>query len=251
MSWRVRFDLEYDGSDYSGWQLQPGVPTVQGALEAALGVVFGKPVRVWGAGRTDAGVHATGQVAHAILPDQLHAPERLCHSLNALTPASLVVHRITPVPGSFDARRSALWREYRYRLATSPLACQRQYVWYVPGSLSRPLLARCAEALPGSHHFSSFCVARSAGKGTLCRILDAGWRRRGREWHFDIRADRFVHGMVRALVGSMVAVGSGRMTVEEFLSLLERPDRRRCAPPAPAHGLTLVKVAYTEGESRG
>ena len=249
MTRRVRIDLEYDGTGFCGWQLQPGVTTVQGTLEDALGVLHsGRKIRVTGAGRTDAGVHATGQVAHAVLPDARYTVERLCHALNALTPEEIVVHRVCEVPATFDARRSACWRAYRYRLSASRLACGRQYVWSVAEPLSWRLLSRCAEALPGSHSFTSFCVASSAGKGTVCRILEARWRRRGTEFHFDIRGNRFVHGMVRSLVGTMVAVASGRMTVEDFKLLLLRPARGRSAPPAPAHGLTLVKVAYAGEE---
>lgn len=246
MSWRIRIDLEYDGSEYSGWQVQPGAVTVQGALEAALAVLFKRPIRVHGSGRTDAGVHATGQVAHAVLPDQRHSVARLRHALNALTPDSLVVHAVREVDSAFDARRSALWRHYRFRLSRRLLACERQYVWCHPEPLSFGLLTRCAESLPGTHDFTSFCVARSAEKGARCHILEARWRRRGREWHFDIRGDRFVHGMVRSLVGTMVHVAAGRMTAAEFSDLLERPRRGRCAPPAPASGLTLVKVSYAE-----
>lgn len=246
MSLRVRLDVEYDGSDYSGWQVQPGELTVQGTLEKALAVLYKKPIRLHGSGRTDSGVHATGQVAHAVLPDLRHSLARLRHSLNALTPPSLVVQAVTEVDPEFDARRGARWRHYRYRLSTRLMACERAYVWCHPEPLSFALLTRCAEALPGSHDFTSFCVARSADKGARCRILEARWRRRGREWHFDIRADRFVHGMVRSLVGTMVRVAEGRMTATDFRSLLARPRRGRCAPPAPACGLTLVKVSYEE-----
>lgn len=245
MTVRVRFDLEYDGGGFSGWQLQPGELTVQGALEHALSVVFGGArIRVHGAGRTDSGVHAEGQVAHANLPDLRGGADRLKLSLNALTPPGLVVHSITPAPADFDARKSATARIYRYRLANRLLACGRQYVWSVPRPLSFALLSRCAQALPGTHSFASFCVARSAGRGTECRILEARWRRSGSERHFEICGNRFVHGMVRSLVGSMVAVAEGRMTVEAFCDLLSRPNRKGAAPPAPAHGLSLVRVLY-------
>lgn len=247
MTVRVRLDLEYDGGGFSGWQLQPGLATVQGALEQALSVVFGgRKIRVHGAGRTDTGVHATGQVAHANLPDLRMGADRLRLSLNALTPPGLVVHAVTEATPEFDARRSATARVYRYRLAHRPLACGRQYVWSVPRPLSFALLSRCARALPGTHSFSSFCVARSAARGTECRILDARWRRTGSEWHFEICGNRFVHGMVRSLVGTMVAVAEGRMTVEAFCELLSRSARKGAAAPAPAHGLTLVRVLYPD-----
>lgn len=245
MSCRVRLDLEYDGGGFFGWQLQPGKTTVQGALEKALSVLYqGRTIRVHGSGRTDAGVHATGQVAHVLLPDQRHSLARVGLSLNALTPPSLVVHRVSIVDSQFDARRTAVARIYRYRLASRPLAYGRQYVWSVPRPLSFAQLGRCAEALPGSHSFASFCVAKSAGRGTECRILWARWRRSREEWRFEICGNRFVHGMVRSLVGTMVAVAEGRLSVESFRGLLTEPNRRGAAPPAPAHGLTLVQVLY-------
>lgn len=247
MSFRVRFDLEYDGGSFSGWQLQPGKTTVQGTLERALSVLYqGRKIRVHGAGRTDAGVHATGQVAHAVLPDQRHTPERLRRSLNALSRPSLVVHDVQPVPSDFDARRSARARTYLYRLSVRPVACGRQYVWSVPRPLSFAALRRCAEALPGSHSFASFCVAKSAVRGTECNIFWSRWRRVQTEWRFEICGNRFVHGMVRSLVGTMVSVAEGRLTLQSFRALLSRSNRKGAAPPAPAHGLTLVRVLYAE-----
>jgi len=243
---RVRLDLEYDGTEFSGWQLQPGRNTVQASVESAFRVLYGRTVRVAGSGRTDAGVHALGQVAHANLPDLRYPLPRLCHSLNALTPDSVVVHSVRAVAPTFDARRSALWRLYRYRLSTRRVACGRQYVWWPGERLSFALLQASAKSLPGLHDFTSFCVAKSAVRGASCRIEAARWLRRRGEWHFEVRGHRFVHGMVRSLVGSMVAVAAGRARLEDFEVLLSSPSRRGAAAPAPACGLTLVKVAYED-----
>ena len=244
MSWRSRIDLEYDGSDFAGWQVQPKLPTVQGALEEALLTLYGRPVRVCGAGRTDAGVHARGQVAHAILPNRRYDVARLTEGLNALTPDAVAVHGVTEVDSGFDARRSALYRDYLYRLSRIRVAYGRQFVWSVTRPLALRALRQCAAALPGTHRFTSFCVAASAGRGTQCHVMEARWQTTGQEWQFHIRANRFVHGMVRSLVGTMVEAGSGKMSVQQFSDLLSRPSRTKSGPPAPARGLCLVAIEY-------
>jgi len=240
---RIRIDLQYDGSGFVGWQRQPNAPSVQGALERAFEIALHRKIAVTGAGRTDAGVHALGQVAHADIPGDtdLH---RLFASLNALTPDGVAVSKLRWAARDFDARRSATLRTYRFRVAPGPVAYERQYVWSVRKPLDYRLLRDAAEALPGRHDFVSFCVAGSARKGTVCRVQSAGWRRQRGELHFTISADRFVHGMVRSLVGTMVEVAAGKMSVADFRRLLRTRDRRHAGPTAPAHGLCLLKVKY-------
>jgi len=242
---RVRLDIEYDGSGFAGWQRQPHHQTVQGRLESALATALRRPVRVVGAGRTDAGVHATGQVAHADVPTGCDL-ERLRVSLNALTPVGIAILDLRQVPRTFDARRSALYRSYVYRLACRPVAYGRAYVWVLNKKPGLSQMRRCAEALPGAHDFASFCVARSAPKGTACRVLSATWRKAGDEFRFCVTANRFVHGMVRSLVGTMVEVGLGRMSPADFESLLQGGRRRGTGPTAPALGLCLVEVGYPD-----
>lgn len=244
MSWRVRFLLEYDGTDYAGWQRQPGKKTIQGALENALKTVFSRSIRVVGSGRTDAGVHALGQVAHAVMPGEPEDAFKLRASLNGLTPDSIAVVALEEAPQDFDARKSARWRHYRYRVVNREVACQRAYVWQVNRPLSLAKLRRCAEALPGTSAFTSFCVARSAHKGTDCTVYRAAWSLRQGELWFQIVSNRFVHGMVRSLVGTMKEVGCGSMTVHEFERLLLEPSRRHAGPTAPPHGLCLARVGY-------
>ena len=246
---RVRLDLEYDGTDFAGWQNQPGLRTVQGELERALKTALRRPVRIVGAGRTDAGVHALRQVAHVDLPADCDLA-RLLASVNALTPLSIAVLGLKQVPGDFDARRSATERTYRYRLAWRPLAYGRAYVWILRQKPSLARMRACAEALPGVHDFASFCVARSAPKGTECRILEASWRSTEGEYRFVVTANRFVHGMVRSLVGSMVEVGLQRLTLTEFKALLTGARRRGTGPTAPACGLCLVEVGYPDAKRR-
>jgi len=246
VAWRAALLIEYDGSDFSGWQLQPRQRTVQGVLERALKTACGRAVRVTGAGRTDAGVHALGQVAHVDLPGSGAEARRLLAALNGLTPPSVVVRRVVEAPPGFHARHGATRRHYRYRLVKAPVACDRGYVWHVRAPIVQARLGLCAAALPGEHSFASFCVAKSASRDTRCRIFDAAWRRRGRELHFDIHANRFVHGMVRSLVGAMVQVAAGRDDVESFERRLQSGTRRGAGYVAPPHGLFLMSVVYKD-----
>jgi len=240
---RVRLDIEYDGTDFAGWQTQPGLRTIQGELERALAVPLRRPVRIVGAGRTDAGVHALRQVAHADLPADCDL-SRLFATVNALTPASIALLGLSRVSHDFHARRSATARAYRYRMACRAVAYGRAYIWSLRQRPSLVRMRECAEALPGVHDFASFCVARSAPKGTECRILTASWRSTEGEYRFHVSANRFVHGMVRRLVGAMVEVGLGRMTPADFRTLLTGARRRGTGPTAPACGLCLVEVMY-------
>lgn len=242
---RVRLDIEYDGSGFAGWQRQPRQRTIQGDLERALQTALRTRVPIVGAGRTDAGVHARGQVAHADIPADadLH---RLTASLNGLTDERIAVHRIAWAPVGFDARRSATARSYRYRMVDHPAALERQYVWQTGPRISSRLLRQAAESLPGEHDFVSFCVSKSAPKGTVCRVYRASWHRRGEEYHFSIVANRYVHGMVRSLVGTMVEVAVGRLVVADFVRLLSERNRRAAGPTAPAHGLCLMSVDYDD-----
>lgn len=243
---RVRLDIEYDGTDFAGWQTQPRQSTIQGELERALRVALRRSVRIVGAGRTDAGVHAKRQVAHADIPADSDLA-RLRATVNALTPSSIALLAVRPVSHEFHARRSAVARTYLYRLACRPVAYGRTYVWSLR---QKPVLARmraCAEALPGVHDFASFCVARSAPKGTDCRILEASWRSTEGEYRFHVSANRFVHGMVRSLVGAMVEVGLNRMNLDDFRALLAGARRRGTGPTAPPCGLCLIEVVYGDG----
>jgi tRNA pseudouridine38-40 synthase len=211
--------------------------------------LYGRPVRLHGAGRTDAGVHARGQVAQAVLPNHRYDALRLTEGLNALTPDTVAVHRVAQVAPGFDARRSALHRDYLYRLSRTRVAYERQFVWSVTRPLALRSIRKCAAALPGRHSFTSFCVSASAGRGTLCHVMEAQWRTSGQEWQFHIRANRFVHGMVRSLVGTMVEVGAGKMSVDQFRELLKRPLRKLAGPPAPARGLCLMAIEYPATET--
>jgi tRNA pseudouridine38-40 synthase len=244
---RVRLDLAYDGSDFAGWAAQPGRRTVQGVLEDALAVLLRGPApRSTVAGRTDAGVHARGQVAHVDLPDERAADPLLLRRLNGLLPADVRVRRTSVAPDGFDARFSALARTYRYRLSDGPEHVDplRRDVLVWPRPLDVVALRAAAPALLGEHDFAAYCRRRE-GATTVRALLELAWER-GEDGLLvmTIRADAFCHSMVRSVVGAMLAVGEGRRPAGWPGSLLERRERATDVAVAPPHGLTLEAVSY-------
>jgi tRNA pseudouridine38-40 synthase len=243
---RFRLDLAYDGTDFSGWAPQPGRRTVAGVLTDALAQVLRTPVTLTVAGRTDAGVHASGQVASADLPADLD-PEWAVHRLARLLPADLRVRAIAPVPPEFDARFSALRRHYRYRVATAPwgaepLRARDTLAW--PYALDLAAVAAASAALLGEHDFAAFCRRRE-GATTVRALERLDWTRGPDDVvEAAVSADAFCHSMVRSLVGALLDVGRGRRAVDWPAGLLARDARASDVAVAPAHGLTLVGVDY-------
>ncbi|MBA2416371.1 MAG: tRNA pseudouridine(38-40) synthase TruA [Geodermatophilaceae bacterium] len=246
---RVRLDLAYDGTEFSGWAQQPGRRTVQGELEAALARVLRCPARLTVAGRTDAGVHATGQVAHVDLPSAVWAAEegRLLRRLAGVLPADIRVSALAQTWPGFHARFGALWRRYTYRLTDapgggSPLRRTDTVSW--PRRLDDEAVAAAAVALLGVHDFAAFCRAREGGT-TVRELQRLDWSRdEDAVLVAAVQADAFCHHMVRGLVGSLLAVGEGRRPVTWPASLLAHTERCHEIPVAPARGLTLVGVGY-------
>jgi tRNA pseudouridine38-40 synthase len=242
---RVRLDVSYDGTDFSGWAVQPGRRTVQGELEAALCTILRLPaVPLTVAGRTDAGVHATGQVAHCDLPAQ--PPERLLHKLAGVLPGDVRVSAVRAVPAEFDARFAALWRRYEYLIGDAaggvePL--RRGHILAWPRQLDVAAMAEAGGRLVGLHDFVAFCRRRE-GATTVRTLQRLTVERDGAEIACTVLADAFCHSMVRSLVGALIAVGEGRRPVGWPVSLLDRDRRADDVPVAPAHGLTLVEVGY-------
>ncbi len=245
-----RLVLEYDGSAFAGWQLQPDRETVQGALEVAIARVAGCRVRVVGAGRTDAGVHAQGQVASASIETDLGA-ERLRLALNGVLPSSVAVVEVVIAAEGFHARRDARSKRYRYCIwngaTRSPLRSPR--AWCLQRPLDLPEMRQAAAALVGTHDFATFQTAGSdvtTTLRTLHRIEVQGAS--GAEIELCFEGSGFLRHMVRNLTGTLVEVGSGRRRADEIPGLLAARDRRRAGRTAPAHGLTLEWVRYDPDE---
>lgn len=242
---RVRLDVSYDGTDFSGWAVQPDRRTVQSVLEAALATVLRIPaVSLTVAGRTDAGVHASGQVAHVDLDGEL--PELLLRRLNGVLPPDIRVRAVRVVPAAFEARFSALWRRYEYRITDAPWGVDpllRRTVLAWPRSLNEAAMAVAADRLIGLHDFAAFCRRREWAT-TVRALRQLTVQRAGPDITCTVVADAFCHSMVRSLVGSLLAVGDGRQPIEWPASLLTLGKRASSVVVAPAHGLTLVEVGY-------
>lgn len=243
----TRLLIEYDGTDFLGWQVQPEGPTVQAEIEAALAIALRERVEVVGSGRTDAGVHARGQVAH-FASERAPDPHRLRTSLNGLLPEAVAVRAVEAAPDGFHARYDARRRHYVYHTATEARALDRRTRVVLRPPADPDAMNEAAIALLGRHDFSSFSRTKSETTNRVCVVERAQWveERRPGDWRFEITADRFLHGMVRAVVGTLLDVGRGRRAAADVASVLAARDRRAAGPAAPAHGLVLDHVEYEE-----
>lgn len=249
----VRLDLSYDGTGFRGWASQPGQRTVQGELEEALARVLGAPVRLAVAGRTDAGVHAEHQVASFAGGSSMD-PARIQRAVNGMLGPEVVVWRAGPAPAGFDARRSATAREYLYRIDTGawPDPFDARFVWHRPGRLDLSRMRSAAALLAGRHDFASFCRRPQGEGGTVRTLGRLAVRVAGDRVEIRARADSFLHQMVRSLVGTLVSVGRGAMEPGAIPEVLAARARAAAGPPAPPHGLSLVRVVYgRRGEGGG
>ncbi len=249
---QLRLVVEYEGTNYQGWQLQPDGPTIQETLERALATALREPIRVRGAGRTDAGVHALGQVVAAPVtrvPDDL---ERLQRSLNALTPDDIAIREIAVVDDAFDPRRDASSRVYEYRILTThaPSVFWRSWSWHFSRPLDADAMHVAAQALVGEHDFAALCGADPAApdRTTVRRVLVSAVTREPPLLVYRVEATAFLKHMVRNIVGTLVEVGLGERPADAMPGLLASRDRTRAGPTAPAIGLVLRAVRY-EGRS--
>jgi len=244
---RFRLTLEYDGTEFLGWQAQAaGARTVQGTLEAALEGLLGTPAGVTGAGRTDAGVHAEGQVA-SFAADTSLEPRAIQKALNGRLPADLAVVACEVVPSAFDPRRDACSKHYRYALWNGPerSPLRRRHAPLVPGTLDVAAMTRAARAFEGEHDFASLQSTGSSVKTSVRTLLRCEVQGvAGGEIRLDVEGTGFLRHMVRALAGTLVEVGQGRRPEGSIPALLAATDRSQAGPTAPAEGLTLVAVCY-------
>ena len=239
-----RVDLEYDGTDFHGWQVQPGQRTVQGELGRVLARLFGAEIRVVGAGRTDAGVHALGQVA-SFATARERRPEAVRRALCALLPRDVRVHGVQIVADDFSARHTASARSYRYQMLHGRSALWRRFYYELPSRVEVAAMARAASAFRGEHDFTAF-VASDAGDDCRCRVETSEVRETPEAVLFDITANRFFHNMVRRLAGVLVEVGRGRVDPGAVADILGARDRSRGGPCLPPQGLFLVAVRYPD-----
>jgi tRNA pseudouridine38-40 synthase len=238
--------VEYDGTDYLGFQVQAQGRTVQGEIEGTLAAVTQERIRIIGAGRTDSGVHAQGQVI-AFSTAWRHPVEELQRALNAVLPADIAVHELRPVARGFHPRFDAVGREYRYTILNQPLRSPlaRRFAYHFSRPLDVAAMNEAAGILVGSHDFASFGRAPQ-GDNTVRQVYRALWTPEEPFVYFDIVANAFLYRMVRSLVGTLLLVGTGELSSDGLEEILQAADRDRAGQVAPAHGLCLMKVNYSE-----
>ena len=238
--------LGYNGKNFSGWQIQPNGLTVQQCLEEALGTLLRRPVPVVGAGRTDAGVHARLMVAHFDWDEPLADPAFLAEKLNRLLPKDLAVYRVVPVKPEAHARFDATSRTYKYYVTTRKDPFNYDLVYRMNGKLDFEAMNEACKVLFDYIDFTSFSKLHTDVKTNNCRIYQAGWKQEGDVWVFTVQADRFLRNMVRAIVGTLLEVGRGKLTIDGFRKVIEAKDRCKAGGSVPGHALFLVNVTYPE-----
>jgi len=242
----IRLLLEYDGAAYHGWQRQKNELSIQEVLETALAKLTGEQVLLLGSGRTDAGVHAWGQVAN--FKTSSHIPLKAFHAgLNSLLPRDIAVLEAAEAPADFHARKSARAKTYEYLILhrASPSPLNRRYAWVVREPLDLGAMSQAAAALPGEHDFSAFRASGGSPGHAVRKVLAAAWQQgEAGRLQFAITANGFLRGMVRSLVGTMVEIGRGKRPPEDLSALLASGERAAAGPTAPAQGLFLVEVIY-------
>ncbi len=248
---RYFIELSYDGTNYHGWQVQPNGVSVQETLQQALSTLLRQDAEVVGAGRTDAGVHASMMVAHFDGPEELDCAQ-LVYKLNKLLPHDIAIRRVYQVPDDMHARFSATSRTYHYYIHTRKSPFLRHYSWLVTFPLDFEKMNEAANRLLDFEDFTSFSKVNTDTKTNICHITEAQWKeitplegQGGGAWRFTITANRFLRNMVRAIVGTLIEVGRGRMTVDEFCQVIEQKNRCSAGESVPGHALFLTEVKYS------
>jgi len=241
----LKLTLAYDGTEFHGWQIQPNVQTVQGTLQQALEKLFNHSVNVTGSGRTDAGVHAQGQVANVETVRSIDT-DAVQRGLNALLPADIRILQVEEVGPEFHSRRSARSKTYEYHVwrqcVVSPFHCR--YVYAFPYTLDARAVDEASRCFVGTHDFTSFCATATEVEDRVRTIFETGWEKGTDEWIFRIRGSGFLQYMVRTIVGTLLYVGTGKLAAGDIPPLFDARDRRLAGPCVPACGLHLVRVDY-------
>lgn len=247
----LKLTIAYDGSEFSGWQVQPDAPTVQGTLASAIGRITGEKVLPQGSGRTDGGVHALAQVATFTTESNVPTPN-FVKALNDILPGAIRVLEVIEVPADFHARHSARAKTYCYRIFRDSICPPflARYVWHFPYPLDEDAMAQAAAAVEGQHDFTSFAAVdpergrEGAAVSNVRQIFSSEWERHGQELAYTVRGSGFLHHMVRNLVGTFILVGKGTLSVADVKRILEARNRSAAGATAPASGLYLVSVEY-------
>ena len=236
--------LSYNGTRYFGWQRQPNAISVQEVIEKTLSTVLREEITVVGAGRTDTGVHASFYILHFDITNEISGPDKLVYQLNSFLPGDIAIQKISKINGEFHARFSAVSRTYKYFICTekSPFQQETCYQYTVPLNVKK--MNEAAQVLLEFTDFTSFSKLHSDVKTNNCRIFQAEWKMEKNQLVFTIKADRFLRNMVRAIVGTLLEVGKGKLTVDEFRTIIEKKDRSAAGTSAPAQGLFLVDIRY-------
>ncbi len=248
MATAFKMIIEYDGTAYSGWQIQNDVPTIQGEIENALRRITGQTLRVTGSGRTDAGVHALGQTAGFVCETELPV-QKLQKGLNSLLPPDIVIHSLEKVPASFHPRYDAVSKVYRYRILNRPWsgAIGRQYCWHLRHPLDIDAMGNAAGCIVGTHDFKAFEGSGSPRASTVRHVFRASVEPRESDFLiFEIEANGFLRFMVRNIVGTLVEAGLSKRSAADLKRILASRDRNQAGPTAPPQGLFLVRVIYSE-----
>ena len=240
---RYFVEISYDGAQYHGWQRQENAVSVQQVVEEALSLILRAEITITGSGRTDTGVHCGQQYFHIDLENELDRPE-LLYKLNSLLPADISVNGLFPVDPAAHARFTALSRSYEYRITRRKDPFLKGYAYHFYKPLNVALMNEAASTLLGEHDFEALSKVKTDVDNFYCEISEAQWTLEGNILVFKVTANRFLRGMVRAMVGTLLEVGQGKLSVEQFRRVINSKDRRQAGSSAPAHGLFLTSVRY-------
>ena len=243
MSRNVKLKIEYDGTGFSGWQKQPKLRTVQGEIEDKLTGILREKITLIGSGRTDVGVHALEQVANFKTETKLNLVS-MHRGLNSLLPKDILIKDVEEVDSDFNSRYGAKSRVYRYKICFGKDIFLRRFAWEVSYCLDLSKIKKATKIILGRQNFTSFCVGKSAKPNNHCFVFRAFWKKDGNKLEFEIEADRFLHTMVRSLVGTLIDVGRGYFNLKDFTDILKAKDHKKAGLTAPAKGLYLVRVNY-------
>ncbi len=247
---RIILTIEYDGTSYSGWQLQKKDKTVQGEIERALKIILKRQVNVIGSGRTDAGVHARNQIAHCDIPSLENEKnpqqelQKIQNSINGIVDKDIVIKSVEKCDQNFHARFDAKKRKYRYYISKRLTSINRKYTWYISYPLNFTLMQNATQELYNLQEFKTFCKTGNDVKTFECRIFKTFWFMEKGLWVYEIQANRFLYGMVRAIVGLLVHLGQGKISYNEYLNIIHSQDRSFVKKTAPARGLFLEEILY-------